>query len=133
MLQTVSHSALKVLWACFKVVKIKTGMAALKAEIGGQLESNMEPISYIERKEDGTMEEKFLPSSGPGEERWSWVKEGTLNLTKAQAQHLRESYNKILSGEGFPAEQYKGVAEVEDLLTKWIADKVDSTEPVPAE
>ncbi len=130
MLQTVSHNGLKVLWQCFREINIKRGMVNTKRKIGDQFEVNMEPITYLERKPDGTTEEKTLENTGPGEERWAWKREGTLDLSSDQAEHLKEAYDKVLGGEGFPAEQYKGVGEAEDLLAKWAADK---GEDAPAE
>jgi hypothetical protein len=123
MQQTISHSGLNVLWQCFKEINIKSGSVATKTKIGEQFEINMEPIKYKERTKEGAVEEKELEDTGPGQERWSWSRTGSMTLTEDQGTHLREAYKKILDGEGFPAEQYKGVGEVENLLTNWCADK----------
>ena len=60
-----------------------------------------------------------LPESGPGHEQYKWPEARMASFSKEEAKLLRTGYDKILEGDGFPADHGIAVEKADKLLTKW--------------
>jgi len=133
MMQAVSRNALRTLWLCHSESPVKKGLAKLKSGIHAKLEKHQQPHKLVNPNTGQVVGE--APDTGPGTDSWVWdPKTNMIDMSKAESDHLREGYDAILDGKGFPAILSIGVNEVSELLTRWSAPvQAESPEAAPPE
>ena len=120
---TLSQKAAAVTLMCFSRTNVKKGMTRLKGRLDEKLDAfRASKVISWKSNEDGTIEPaQVVPETGPGWEDFRIVG-NVITLTKAEAEHLQESFEEIINKDGFPAAWARGVLEVEDILNGCIAE-----------